>query len=98
MSRKKLTKEQYLSTRRNRIPLEALQHGIKEPPSLNSFWYPQPEKPVNEDWNKPTPIRPNGFISDRKLNLSYNQPAPKDPDRTIKFKYSSSHKEGKNIK
>ena len=96
--RKKLTKEQYYSTRRNRIPQEALEHGIKEPPSLNSYWHPQPERQVSEDWKQPTPIRPNGFISDRKIDLSYNQPAPKEPDRSIKFKYSSSHKEGKNIK
>ena len=98
MSRKKLTKEQYLSTRRNRIPLEALQHGIQEPPSLNSFWYPQPEKPVNEDWNKPTPIRPNGFISDRKIDLSYSQKPPVEPDRMIKFKYSHLRNEDKDIK
>ena len=86
--RKKLTKEQYYSTRRNRIPQEALEHGIIAPPSLNSFWHAQPEKPVNEDWKCPTPIRSSGFISDRKIDLSLNQPAPKDPDRSIKFKYS----------
>jgi hypothetical protein len=90
MSRKKLTRSEYLASRRNRIPLEAQQHGMQIPLPLSAFWCQNPahEKRVDESWKQPTAIRTHGHRSKRQLDLNPNKTQEPLVDRTIKFKYT----------
>ena len=92
MTRKRLTKESYYSTRCNQIPLEAQQLGMQHPKPLSAYWHPQPERLVSADWKRPSIIRVLGYRPDRNINLDPHAPIPEPADRTIRFQYSSTWK------